>query len=297
MNRLFLIAAICAPILASPPAMAWDVEGHAIVALVAEHYLDPAVKQQVDAILAADTDPLTGHGIADAANWADRFRDSDAMTTKTHYRATRQWHWIDLEIDHPDLDAACFHLHGVPVTAPASAGPADDCIVDKIEAFTVELSTKSTPPAERLLALKYLLHFIGDLHQPLHASDNHDQGGSKIKVTAAGSEPGTLHHYWNQDFLDFLGDDPKGIADDLADGVRQSKTLEKMQAGAPVDWAWESFALAKDHAYGKLPPPQPDGSYVLPPDYTTDAIETVRLQLARAGVRLAATLNKALAKP
>ncbi len=267
------------------------------MALVAEHYLDPGVKQQVDAMLAADTDTLTAHDIADEANWADKFRDSDAGTTKIQYRQTRQWHRIDLEIDHPDLDAACFHLHGKPFTTPASEGPADDCIVDKIEAFTEELSSKATPPSERLLALKFLLHFVGDLHQPLHASDNHDQGGSKVQVTASGSEPGTLHHYWNEDFLDYLGDDPKAIADDLADGIRQSKTFDKMAAGTPVDWAWESYGLARDHAYGKLPPKKPDGSYDLPPDYVTDAIETVRLQLAHAGVRLAVTLNRALAVP
>jgi hypothetical protein len=276
--------------------MAWDVEGHAIVALVAEHYLDPQVKQRVDAMLAADTDPLTGHGIADAANWADRYRDSDAATTRVRYDATRQWHWIDLEIDHPDLDAACFRHHGKAFALPASSGPAEDCVVDKIEAFTAELSTNSTPPAERLLALKYLLHFVGDLHQPLHASDNHDQGGSTVKVISADDPPGTLDRYWSQDFLEYLGDDPKAIADDLADGVRQSKTLTTMQAGTPVDWAWESFALARDHAYGKLPAAKPDGVRELPPAYTTDAIETIRLQLARAGVRLAAILNRALAK-
>jgi hypothetical protein len=295
MFRAGALVLLCALALSPAPAMAWDSEGHAIVALVAEHYLDPAVKQRVDAMLAADPDPLTGHGIADAANWADRYRDSDKGTTKLRFDATRRWHWIDLEIDHPDLDAACFHLHGKPFSRPASAGPADDCVVDKIEAFTTELSDASTPLAERLLALKYLLHFIGDLHQPLHASDNHDQGGSKVKVTEPGSAAGTLHHYWNEAFLDYLGDDPKAVADDLADGVRQSNTLATMQSGTPVDWAFESYGLARDHAYGKLPPPGLDGVYALPPAYTTDAIETIRLQLARAGVRLAATLNKALA--
>jgi hypothetical protein len=295
MLRVGVLVSLSVLALSPAPAMAWDSEGHAVVALVAEHYLDPAVKQRVDSMLAADPDPLTGKGIADAANWADRYRDSDKATTKLRFNATRQWHWIDLEIDHPDLDAACFHRHGKPFTPPASAGPADDCVVDKIEAFTAELSDPSTPPGERLLALKYLLHFIGDLHQPLHASDNHDQGGSKVKVTEAGSAPATLHHDWNEGFLDYLGDDPKAIADDLADAMRQSKSLAAMQAGTPVDWAFESYGLARDRAYGKLPPPGPDGVYALPPAYATGAIETIRLQLARAGVRLAATLNKALA--
>jgi hypothetical protein len=145
------------------------------------------------------------------------------------------------------------------------------------------------------LALKYLLNLVGDLHQPLYASDNHNEGGENAHVSGGGSDPGTLRQYWDSEFIAYLGDDPKAIADDLADGVRQSKTFEKMSMGSPREWAFESFTLAKDHAYGKLPAKKPDGSYELPPDYVTDAIETVRLQLARAGVRLAGILNHALA--
>ena len=65
---------------------------------------------------------------------------------------------------------------------PASAGSAQDCVVDKIDEFEAELASPSTAPAERLLALKYLLHFIGDLHQPLHASDNEDRGGNCVRI-------------------------------------------------------------------------------------------------------------------
>jgi len=113
-------------------------------------------------------------------------------------------------------------------------------------------------------------------------------------ASRAGGEPGTLRHYWDAEFIDYLGDDPKPIADDIADGVRQSKSFEKMSKGSPTDWALEAFGLAKEHAYGKLPPKKADGSYELPPDYVTDSIETIRLQLARAGVRLAGILNHAL---
>jgi hypothetical protein len=270
----------------SGPALAWNEEGHKIVALVADHYLDPAVKQRIDAILASDTDPKAQHDIAAAATWADP-NASDATTDS--------WHQLPIELDHPDLHAACGVHSPLAAGTPASKGPAD-CSLDKIEQFSMELSTPGTSKAEQLLALKYLLNLVGDLHQPVLASDNHNNSGEGTRVVGGGSDPGSLRHYWDSEFIDYLGDDPKAIADDLADGIRQSKTFDKMSAGTPHDWALESFTLAKEHAYGKLPAKKPDGSYELPPDYITDGIETARLQLARAGVRLAALLNRALSK-
>ncbi len=294
LRRLFLCAVFLCPLLRPVPALAWGDEGHKIVALIAGQFLTPAVKQKIDAMLAADTDPLTAHDIANEATWADRYRDADYKTTRAHYLGTRQWHWIDIELDRPDLDAACYGHPAIPAATPASAGPADDCIVDKIDEFAAELSSKTTLPKERLIALKFLLHLAGDLHAPLHAADNHDHGAGSLKVSESGGEPTTLHNEWNQGFLDYLGDDPAAIADDLVSGITQSKGFDPMSKGTAADWALESFGLARDDAYGKLPPKKADGSYDLPPDYVTGAIETIRLQLARAGVRLAVLLNSAL---
>jgi hypothetical protein len=294
-HRLVFLWAVFFCLLLRPvPALAWGDEGHKIVALIAGQFLTPAVKQKIDAMLAADTDPLTAHDIADEATWADRYRDADYKTSRAHYLGTRQWHWIDIELDRPDLDAACYGHPAIPAGKPASAGPADDCIIDKIDEFTAELSSKTTSLKERLIALKFLLHLVGDLHAPLHAADNHDHGASTLKVSESGGEPTTLHNEWNQGFLDYLGDEPAAIADDLVSGITQSKGFDPMSKGTTADWAMESFTLARDNAYGKLPPKKPDGSYDLPPDYVTGAIETIRVQLARAGVRLAVVLNRAL---
>jgi hypothetical protein len=273
-------------------AFAWDEEGHKIVALIADHYLDPAVKQKVDAMLAADTDTLTKHDIASEAVWADTHRDLDRKKAQQRMAVTDSWHAVMLELDHPDMKAACAKP-ALPAGTPASQGPAD-CAVDKVDQFAAELSSKTASAEEKLLALKYLLNLVADLHQPLYVSDDHNEGGDQTRVSGGGGEPGTLRHYWDAEFIDYLGDDPKPIADDIADGVRQSKTFNKMSKGTPADWTLEAFGLAKEHAYGKLPAKKPDGSYELPPDYVTDSIETVRLQLARAGVRLAALLNRSL---
>src|SRR6202035_2254805 len=130
-------------------------------------------------MLAADTDNLTAHDIADEATWADKYRDSDRKGAKERYLATRLWHFVDIELFKPDLDQACFGRPRLPDGTVASNGPAQACIVDKIEQFTAELADPGTNPEERLLALKFLLHLIGDLHQPLHAADDHDSGGNR----------------------------------------------------------------------------------------------------------------------
>ena len=288
---VLMAGAVLCGILTPSPALAWNEEGHRIVALIADHYLEPAAKQKVDAILGADTDPLTQHDIASEAVWADVAAGKDKAAAPA---VTSSWHSTPMELTHPDIDTACAGHAMLAKGTPASAGPAA-CSLDKVDQFIAELSAAATTPAERLLALKYLLNLVADLHQPLYVSDDHNGGGAQLRVVGGGADPATLRHYWDSDFLDFLGDDPKAIADDLADGIRQSKTFGTMSAGSPKDWAKEAFAVAKDHAYGKLPPKKADGSYELPPDYVTDAIEAMRLQLARAGVRLAAVLNHAFA--
>ena len=289
----YLISFLVAGALLPGKAFAWDEEGHKIIALIADHYLDPAVKQKVGAMLAADTDTLTQHDIADEAVWADTHRDLDRKKAQQRLVVTDSWHSVKLELDHPDLKTACEGHAALPAGTPASQGPAA-CAVDKVDQFAEELSSKTASAGEKLLALKYLLNLVADLHQPLYVSDNHNEGGDQTLVSGGGAEPGALRHYWDAEFIDYLGDDPKPIADDIADGVRQSKTFDKMSKGTPTDWALEAFGLAKEHAYGKLPAKKPDGSYELPPDYVTDSIETIRLQLARAGVRLAAILNRSL---
>ena len=81
-----------------------------------------------------------------------------------------------------DIDAACFGRPPLPPRTPASNGPPQACVLDKIIQFITELELPATDPEERLVALKFLLHFVGDMHQPLHSSDHNDRGGNSVKV-------------------------------------------------------------------------------------------------------------------
>ena len=273
------------------PAQAWGALGHEAIALVAESLLQPDVRRRVDAILAADTDPLTAHDIASAATWADTYRQADMDGSRT-----RKWHYVDIALDAPSLDAACFRHVPLPPGTLASLGPANSCVVDKIAQFAAELADPDTQPDEQVLALKFLLHFVGDVHQPLHAADDDDRGGNEKRVFAPGLRAGNLHHFWDTEAVRLLGSNPRQIARSLLSQVPPAQ-MRSWARGTARDWALESFAIARDQAYGQLPPPSRRGNYELTGRYIDMAARDARLQLARAGVRLAFVLNRTLGRP
>ena len=227
----------------SGPAMAWGDEGHEIIAFIAQAHLDPAVQKKVSALLGADTDTLTTHDIAAEATWADKLRNSDTSLRQT----TSQWHFIDIEIGNPDIDRACHGHPAIPAGMPASLGPARDCIVDKIQEFAAELADPATGAEEQILALKFLLHFVGDIHQPLHASDDHDRGGNSKRVSASGFRAGNLHHYWDTEFVRRLGPNVRHIAAELNGRISEQDARTWAQDGAAV-WAMDTFRVGRDDA-------------------------------------------------
>jgi S1/P1 Nuclease len=267
-------------------ALAWGSEGHEIVAALARDYLTPQVRGKVDQILATDQDTLTAHDMLSESNWADRYR--------TEHKETGEWHYVDIELDHPDLKGACF---GFPISdSAASKGPAHDCVVNKVSEFTRELASSATPAAERLLALKFLLHFMGDMHQPLHDVDNHDKGGNCVLLNLGGPRQVNLHGYWDTVVVQDLGDDAQAVAATLAQRItpENKATWEK---GGPEDWALEGFQLAQSVVYtiGSKPGCASDPVPIsLPSEYEKTAREVAAVQLEKAGVRLATLLNRAL---
>jgi hypothetical protein len=132
--RILLVAAGAVP----HPALAWGDEGHEIIALIAEHYLDPTARAKVILLLAV-ADTLTEHDVASEATWADKYRDSDRDTTGIRYEATRLWHLVDIELTKPDLAAACFGHPPLAQGVLASIGPPQACVVDKTNQFAAEL--------------------------------------------------------------------------------------------------------------------------------------------------------------
>ena len=194
----------------------------------------------------------------------------------------------------PNLASACFGHPPLPPGVLASEGPPQACVVDKIEQFAAELGNPATSTSEQLLALKFLLHLVGDLHQPLHTADDHDAGGNKKLVAVARRNPGNLHRYWDFEFAERLGVDPRQVAASLIGQITEQQR-QAWSRGTPADWALEAFALARADAYGLLPQSSDQGIYTLSSAYVEQAVKDTALQLRRAGVRLAFVLNQALA--
>jgi hypothetical protein len=291
-NRLVAATAVAwvLNIASSLPALAWGDEGHEVIALIAQTHLDPTALKKVSALLAADTDSLTSHDIAAEATWADKLRNSNDNGAR---QKTRQWHYVDIEISAPDIDYACFGHPFLSSGELASNGPEADCVVDKIQQFAAELASPATNPEEQIVALKFLLHFVGDIHQPLHAADDNDRGGNEKRVAATGFRAGNLHHFWDTEFVRRLGPDAAAIASDLNRRISASDVQRWSQGGA-ADWALETFTIGRDDAYGQLPEPSGRGIFVLSDDYVAMADRDVASQLSKAGIRLAYILNKTL---
>lgn len=244
-------------------------EGHEIVGAIAARELTPNARERVIALLATDHSGLTADtSIPAEATWADHVRDAN----------TRGWHYVNLELRDPDLGSACAGQHS--------------CIVSKIDEFRAQLRDSDTPAPERLRALQFLLHLVGDLHQPLHAADDRDRGGNDERVRAPGEREGSLHHYWDTVFVAALGTDSAAVANRLWAEISPDDR-RRWRAGSPRDWALDSFAIARRRVYGELPRADRGGRYELSPQYVADATALTRVQLERAGVRLGWLLNEA----
>lgn len=275
-------------------AKAWGDEGHQIIALIAYQHLTPQVRNRVDGILRHDHDRLTEPDIASRATWADRYRDSDRASSRERYTLTREWHFVDIELDDPDLKQACF---GHPSPAkPASAGPEKACVVDRIDAFAAELKSLPVSDPERTIAFRFLLHLVGDVHQPLHAADNHDRGGNDVLVLFGRHRVGRpLHAYWDVDVVVDKEQDVAALATSL--NSRFGSRCQGWMRGKPRDWAMESFTIAKTVVYALDPPVQDSNdkpAHPLSDAYQAKARAVAAEQLAKAGCRLAMVLNQAL---
>jgi hypothetical protein len=270
---------------------AWGDNGHKVIALIAWHYLSPATRNDIEALLQHDHSGLTAIDFVSEATWADAYRDSDRDGSRKRYEQTRRWHYINLEIGHPDFSRACFDSPPLQPQQNATDGPARACITDKIEQFAMELKVAKTPTAERLFALQFLIHLVGDLHQPMHASDSEDSGGNDVYIQAKSFKRGTLHGYWDNRVVVQLGRKPETIARKLIEAI-DSKQIQRWRHGIPRDWALETFTVARDTAYASLPPANGEGIHSLDAQYEIAAKVAAAQQLMKAGVRLAWLLEQ-----
>lgn len=249
-------------------AWAWGGEGHRIIALIAADRLTPAARAEVSALLGGDARA----SMEEVSTWADEIRRDRPETGP--------WHYVNIEISANGYDAArdC---------------PAGDCVVAQVQKDEGIIADHRLAKPVRAEALRFLIHFVGDLHQPLHCADNHDRGGNEVRVLV-GAEETNLHAVWDTNVVAALGQNPDQVASGLAAQIGPGDETA-WRRGSPADWANECFGIAKRTIYSTL---HGEGGtaapIVLPPDYAARERSVTSVQLEKAGVRLAALLNTAL---
>lgn len=267
---LFLLAAFI-----STQLSAWGPKGHAIVADIATSRLTPVTKKNLQLLLDAES-------LASIASWADAVRKERDESYN--------WHFVDIPKDAPGFSQArdCFRPQDKHKDAQTDH---HNCVVDRIEIFQKILADENASPKDRLEALKWIVHFVGDLHQPLHAIDE-ARGGNDIKLPAFGSPKCgdydcNLHWAWDSLLLEHTGETEDAYVARLNTLIAE-KHLEKQAGGTAVDWANESHVQARH-----LVDPRPTA---VDEAYYKANIELVDEKLALAGVRLARLLNETLGK-
>jgi hypothetical protein len=244
------------------PAFAWGPLGHKMIGAMAEEQLSPGVRERALGILAKD--PIDdGPHLADVANWADAVRGSHDPRYTDSYR----WHWIR-------FNGAC-HFDA----AKQCAG--GQCVNAAIDRFAARLGDQSLTPSQRAEALRFLVHFVGDVHQPMHAGYRNDRNGFDVPLQYKG-EAWSLHGVWDYVLLDSHG---KG-ADDYASELMRTPLPPPGRLEA-VDWAEESCRLATE---GKVYPETEALSESWVVMHRDLAEQRVRL----AAARLAALIERAL---
>jgi hypothetical protein len=271
------------------PAYSWWQTGHKTIARIAASYLTPAARTRVARILNVPDNPTAvANALAEASVWADQTK------SETH---TGNWHYIDLTLDDHKSDFA-------------KRCPDNDCAPARIRLFAAQLAAK-TPNLQwsDLDALRYLVHLVGDIHQPLHTITDDDLGGNCELLPVPIERADNLHALWDGGILAEFDQDPRTLASDLEKDIATWSSFHRYWAarGNQNDWTWESHLLALKDIYQRLHIP------VEPPEKVTSCQEApaairsfqpaidsayiiemklvVRMQLEKGGLRLSRLLN------
>ena len=251
----------------SSEAGAWGPVGHRVAAKVAEGRLTPAAKAALAELLDEDKD------LGTASNWPDVHGRKDIP-------ASAPWHYVNVPLTEPRYDAKFCQAGG--------------CVVSKIKDFRKVLADRSASKEDRRLALRFLAHFVEDIHMPLHVGHRDDKGGNLCQVRFPDKDSGSnLHRVWDSGVIEFTGSEDSWFAQ--VNPLANSDAAVSWTWGDVEDWADESLSLARQAYYFPAGTDQPIKSgAVLGEDYARFAAPIIRVRLAQAGVRLANELNTLL---
>ncbi len=235
---------------------AWGPQGHRVIGFIAESHLQPEAKELI-------LEKFNINSLADVATWADR--------TRKKRKEENPWHYTNIE-------------EGQGTYKAERDCPSGACVTEKIHEFSGVLGNRSASLPQRKAALKYLVHFVGDVHQPLHLGNKKDRGGGTLRFPYKG-KVASLHYLWDGGLIEWPGSLLQ-YASHLNNRVSEDEVLMWNQSSVS-DWANESRSLALKVAYNI----EEEG---LTKPYIEKGREVINLRLTQAGVRLAHLLNTIL---
>jgi hypothetical protein len=237
----------------SNEAFSWGATGHRATGYVADQYLTKKARKKLKSLLGQES-------LAMASTWMDEIR-SDST-----YNYTADWHWVTIQ------DGETYEQ--------SVKNPNGD-VIQTLERLIRELKAGQLDRKKEIEAIKMIVHLVGDIHQPLHVGGGTDRGGNDVKVRWFRTDS-NLHRVWDSDMIE----DTKLSFTELALwlGTPEAATVKQWQGASVKDWAYESMTYRKQ-LYNK-------GDGNLGYRYSYKNMDTVKLRLLQAGVRLAGVLNE-----
>lgn len=250
----FFFAAVCILL------VSWGVTGHRTVGRIAENHLTPKA-------LAGVRDLLGDASLADVSTWADEVR------SKPEYRSTGSWHYINLPLGLSYDEFKNKVENMLQANVYSALGKEMELINDK-----------TVPKEQKIEALKFIVHFVGDLHQPMHVSREEDKGGNTIQLNYEGQ--GTnLHSVWDSKLIEHSGMDYQQLAAKYDHPT--AAQVRQWQSDPVIKWMWESYAITSK-LYAEVDTMK---SRAIGQAYYDEHWATIAQRLEQAGVRLAGVLN------
>ncbi len=268
-RRILVGSLLIAALLGAMPgsSWAWGRLGHRAAGRVAESRLTPRARAAVRELL----DP--GESLADASTWADEHARG--------IRGSSAWHYVNVPISEPRYNASFCGRGG--------------CVVEKIAEFRRVLADRNAPRARRRQALRFLVHLVQDLHQPLHVGDDNDRGGNELQLHLGRRETTNLHQVWDSGL--FRWHYREHAEDELVRDASSRADRPEARAwadGRVEDWADESLALARRAYQNPRTGRMLRRGDEIGLDYVDANGPKAVERVAQSGVRLAAILNEIL---
>ncbi len=262
-----LLLLLLLSLLLAPAGRAWKVWHHQVIAEIAENHLQPETLREVKYLLGEK------YRMSDEAGWADYIRG--------YWWWSAPWHYINwpLELEEPDYDVLATRRGNV---------------VSAIEEQIAIYRDRTQSRQDRLDALKFVIHFVGDAHQPLHCGKGDDRGGNDVPVRFQGKLT-NLHAAWDGAIYNDGGEKPADHAARLLKGLKPEER-DRIMRGRPYDWVVESHRIAREFVYPRLEDLAVREGEVLPPELSGPYAETagpiMSRRLIEGGLRLAYLLNQ-----